>query len=102
MAHPHQEFPGVTRGKPYKHVITLPGPGYTPRAWVVGHLEGILTGPKYHFTPSQLISKIIHKHKQMANLSNSNLKIPQLDSPGQIDLIWLEVNQLNHKIKGKT
>lgn len=70
---------------------------------MVGHLEGILTGPKYNFTPSQLgISKIIHKHKQMAKLSNSNLEIPQLDSPGQIDLIWLEVSQLNHKIKGKT
>lgn len=54
---------------------------------MVGHLEGILTGPKYNFTPSQLISKIIHKHKQMAKLSNSNLEIPQLDSPGQIDLI---------------
>lgn len=69
---------------------------------MVGHLEGILIGLKYNFTPSQLISKIIHKHKQMAKLSNSNLEIPQLDSPGQIDLIWLEVSQLNHKIKGKT
>ena len=38
----------------------------------------------------------------MAKLSNSNPEIPQLDSPGQIDLFWLEVSQLNHKIKGKT